>query len=71
MDIITKSLHEKTPIAETKAVLQHIGTKLTSLTNAQCKEVCEFAIEVIKNRGDIFAKEDRIFKCERAMVAEA
>jgi hypothetical protein len=28
MDIITKTLNEKTPIAETKAVLQHIGSKL-------------------------------------------
>lgn len=71
MDIITKTLNEKTPIAETKAVLQHVGSKLKSLTNAQCKDVCEFAIEAIKTRGDIFAKEDRIFKSERAMVAEA
>jgi len=44
MEIITKTLNEKTPIAETKAVLQHIGSKLKSLTNAQCRDVCEFAI---------------------------
>jgi hypothetical protein len=52
-------------------VLQHIGLKLKALTNAQCKDVCEFAIEAITKRGDMFQKEDGIFKRERAMVAEA
>jgi hypothetical protein len=54
MDIITKILQESTPIAESKGVLQHIGSKLKELTNTQCKDVCEFTIEAIKKRGDMF-----------------
>lgn len=70
-DLVAQLCSESTPLAETKEVLAYLGTKLEKMKGAECKEICDLAIEKLATRGGIFPREDAIFKRELAMVFDS
>ena len=62
---------ETTPTSEAKAALAYLGSKLSGLKNADCKDLCSYALQALAPRSNIFNREEAVYRRELAEVLDA
>ena len=69
--LVDQVAQETTPTSEAKVALAYLGSKLTELKNADCKDLCTHTLQAIAARSSIFFREEAIFRRELAEVLDA